>query len=224
MPDYQNGKIYKIVNNVNDKKYFGSTCQSLSKRIGDHRNKHSKCMSKNLEVDLKYCKIILVEKYPCECKYELEKRERFYIENFECVNKKVPGRTSKEYNQANKDKLKKYKKEWREANKDKIKEYREANKDKIKEYRDKNKDKIKQYYQINKEKTKEKKYKITCFHCLTQMRKDSYTKHLKVCKVITPHKEKKNWAEKITCFHCLKEMRKDSYNRHLKTCIVISTP
>jgi len=26
MPDYQNGKVYKIVNDVDDEEYVGSTC------------------------------------------------------------------------------------------------------------------------------------------------------------------------------------------------------
>ena len=90
--------------------------------------------------------IFLVENYPCNSKDELLSRERFYIENNECVNKCIPCRTRKEYIEANKDKIKEQTKEYREANKDKIKqmkaEYREANKDKIKEYYEKNKDKI----------------------------------------------------------------------------------
>ena len=96
MPDYSKGKIYRIVNNENDKVYYGSTTQLLSKRLHEHRKKHNDCMSKNLGVDLKECLIILVEQLECNNKQELLMRERFYIENNECVNKIKPIRTKEE--------------------------------------------------------------------------------------------------------------------------------
>ena len=37
MCDYENGKIYKIVNDVDDDIYIGSTTQPLCKRFGDHK-------------------------------------------------------------------------------------------------------------------------------------------------------------------------------------------
>ena len=43
---YKNSKIYRIVNNENDKVYYGSTCLPLHKRMYKHRNKHNICMSK----------------------------------------------------------------------------------------------------------------------------------------------------------------------------------
>jgi hypothetical protein len=90
----------------------------------------------------------------------LNKKEREYIDNLECVNKIIPTRTPKEYYEDNKDKMKEY----REDNKDKIKEvnkiYCENNKDKIKEtkkiYDDANKESKKNYRQNNKEKIAEK--------------------------------------------------------------------
>ena len=39
------------------------------------------------------CKIELVENYACNSKEELNAREGFYIQNNECVNKLVAGRT-----------------------------------------------------------------------------------------------------------------------------------
>ena len=135
MPDYSKGKIYKIVNDVNDKVYYGSTIQKLCVRMCGHRAKHSNCMSKNIGVDLKECKIILVENIICNSKEELLKRERWYIENNECVNKRIPGRTKKEYRQANKEKIAKKRKQYNEKNKAKMSE-------KSKKYREKNKVKI----------------------------------------------------------------------------------
>jgi hypothetical protein len=182
MPDYQNGKIYKIVNDKLGLTYYGSTTQILSQRMGGHiankkRFDTGKCNNvssfKLLDGNQK---IYLVEKYPCNDKNELERRERYYIETNECVNKRIPSRTqkehSKEYYIDNKDKFKQKNKDYRDKNKDIIKQYqkqyqkqyRDKNKDIIKQrkkqYRDKNKDKIKQYQKQycdkNKDKLKEK--------------------------------------------------------------------
>ena len=37
MVDYSKAKIYKICNDVDDEIYIGSTCQSLSQRMAEHR-------------------------------------------------------------------------------------------------------------------------------------------------------------------------------------------
>ena len=37
MPNYQEGKIYKIYNAVNDEIYIGSTTRKLSERMAEHR-------------------------------------------------------------------------------------------------------------------------------------------------------------------------------------------
>lgn len=107
MLKYQKGKIYKIVNNDNDLVYYGSTIQLLCNRMAQHR-KHLNCLSKNM--NLSNSKIILVENYPCNSKEELESRERFYIENNNCINKNKPNRTEEDL------------KKWFEDNKERIKE------------------------------------------------------------------------------------------------------
>jgi hypothetical protein len=173
MPDYQNGKIYKIVNDKLGLTYYGSTTQILSQRMGGHiankkRFDTGKCNNvssfKLLDGNQK---IYLVEKYPCNDKNELERRERYYIENNDCVNKCIPSRTNKEYRIDNKDKIKQYQKEYDKNNKDKkkeyMKEYQKDNKDKRKEYdkeyyidnKDKKKQYSKQYYIDNKDKINE---------------------------------------------------------------------
>lgn len=124
---YKNGKIYKLVNNYNDKIYYGSTCCPLSKRLHRHRNHKLKSVVGMVD-NLYDLKIILVENYPCETKEQLLMRERYYIDNFECVNKCVPITTKEENKQ--KDKLR------YENNKEHIlntgKIYREKNKEKRK--------------------------------------------------------------------------------------------
>jgi hypothetical protein len=173
MPDYKNGKIYKIVNDKLGLTYYGSTTQILSQRMGGHivakkRFDNGKCpnMTSFQLLDGNQ-KIYLVEKYPCNDKNELERRERYYIENNDCVNKCIPSRTNKEYRIDNKDKIKQYQKEYDKNNKDKkkeyMKEYQKDNKDKRKEYdkeyyidnKDKKKQYSKQYYIDNKDKINE---------------------------------------------------------------------
>ena len=38
MPDYSKGKIYKVLNNINDEIYVGSTVETLSVRMAKHRH------------------------------------------------------------------------------------------------------------------------------------------------------------------------------------------
>lgn len=96
MSKYQKGKIYKLVNDeMPDKIYFGSTTQDLKLRLQGHKSKSNKTTSKIL-FEKGNVKIILVEEYPCENRKQLEKKERNYIENNECINKVIPTRTQKE--------------------------------------------------------------------------------------------------------------------------------
>lgn len=105
MPNYQNGKIYKLISDHTNKIYIGSTqLNYLSSRMSQHRDYY-----KNYKIGkfsymtsfdiMEYgdTKIILLENYPCNSINELNARERYYIETMECVNKIIPGRTKKEY-------------------------------------------------------------------------------------------------------------------------------
>ena len=42
MPNYQNGKIYKLVNTEGTLTYIGSTCQTLARRKAKHHSNY-KC-------------------------------------------------------------------------------------------------------------------------------------------------------------------------------------
>ena len=183
MPDYSKGKIYHIYCNITGETYYGSTVNTLAKRIGQHRDEAKK---ENSKKNVASKSIInrgdydcsLIEKYECNNKQELHARERYWIENNECVNKKIPGRTKKEWYEANKDKNKKREKGYYEANKDKIserdREYRQNNKDKVVK-------KSKAYYENNKEKISEKKkmaQKLVC-ECGCELRRDSLHHHRK---------------------------------------------
>lgn len=134
MVNYQEAKIYKIINDeMEGLVYYGSTCNTFAKRLSTHK-KNRDCTSRVL---FEYGKpqMILVEKYPCNDKMELKQRERYYIENNECVNKCIPNRTQKEYKEDNKEQISLQKKEYYQDNREQFllqqKEYRENNKEQI---------------------------------------------------------------------------------------------
>lgn len=98
MINYQLAKIYKIVSNSHPEDvYYGSTCMPLSKRMTAHNYPPSKHACTSTKVIYHGdAEIVLVEDYPCDTKDELAQRERYYIENNNCVNKATPGLTAKE--------------------------------------------------------------------------------------------------------------------------------
>ena len=163
MPNYENGKIYKIHSFQIDKIYIGSTTQPLCKRFANHKFKFKKGgMEVTSKEILKYddVMITLIESYPCNNKNELEKRERYHIENNNCVNKYIPTRTGKEWYHDNKDKISQYyidnkdkRKQWEIANREKRNHQRRlsniTNKETIsksmKVYRQNNNEKLNQY-------------------------------------------------------------------------------
>ena len=186
------GYIYKIYDNTNGNVYYGSTKENyLSSRIANHRNHYKRYLEgkgnfvKSFDIlknnDYSYS---VVEKIEYNEKYELHQRERFYIENNECINKYIPNRTSKEFYHDNKDKIKQYREQNKDKIKQQIKEYYEKNKEQKKEYYEKNKDKIKeykeQYREQNKDKLKEQRQqKTNCPHCNKEMSKASISRHIK---------------------------------------------
>ena len=172
---YNDAKIYKIYSLIDDSIcYVGSTCnKKLCQRMAGHKSQYKRWKSnkcgKNTVYDifdqfgLENCIIELIENYPCNNKDELNKKEGGYIRQLNCINKRIEGRTQKEYYESNKDRLLEQKKEYYESNKDRLlehqKEYYESNKDRLlenaKEYYECNKDRIKEYYECNKDRIKE---------------------------------------------------------------------
>jgi len=157
MPDYQNGKIYKLYSPSKNIVYIGSTTQTLAQRLTKH-NYHYKIYNNDntkkyyssfFILDCEDYKIELLEEYACNNRQQLEKKEGEYIRNNECVNKHIAGRTNKEYYEDNADKIKEYYKQYFRDNIDKIKEYYANNanerKQKSKQYYIENADKIKEY-------------------------------------------------------------------------------
>ena len=167
---YKNGKIYTIrFINDNSLIYVGSTVQPLYKRFIGHKTDSKQPKNENIllyknmnETNINDWYIELFEDFPCDRKEQLSKREGEIIREIGTLNKRLEGRTQKEYKEANKDKIKEKDKKYREENKDKKKEYdKKRDKDKLleyaKEYFKNNKDKIKENYLNNKDQINEKR-------------------------------------------------------------------
>lgn len=110
MVNYQNGKIYTLKSPNCEKYYIGSTTQLLCKRkqkhITDSNKINCRYATSKIIVDAGDCFIQLLESFPCNTKEELLKREGELIRQYknELVNIRIEGRTSKEYNDDNKEK------------------------------------------------------------------------------------------------------------------------
>ena len=120
---YNNAKVYRIICNETGLQYIGSTCKTLSARLSEHKSDYKRYLDgrKNYVTSYKILEndnfdIVLLENLVnCKSKDELHQKERYYIDNMECVNKVIPGRTKKEYMkkhyQENKEQYKEYNKE-----------------------------------------------------------------------------------------------------------------
>ncbi len=167
--DYANGKIYKLVNNVDAEFYVGSTTSTLSRRLHFHKhhqvkNKKTRVYQHLDEIGWDNVDIVLVENYPCESKIELHQRERYWIETLKSsLNMAIPTRTHKEWLEVNKEHVKDYKKKYNTDNAEAVKQYRKKRYDEnhermleeAKRYREANKERRKAYMKEYREKNKE---------------------------------------------------------------------
>ena len=162
--NYKQGKIYKIVDNTSDKIYIGSTCEpTLARRLEGHVSHHKSYLrgaSKQYTTSYQILEnndyeIILIESYPCKSKDQLHARERYHIENNECVNQVIPTQTDKEYRAKHAEKIEQY----RVSKAEKMREYQ-------RKYREQNQDKFKQYHQKHLRKLMdervEQQYQLCC--------------------------------------------------------------
>lgn len=183
MPNYANGKIYTIrFNNSNDI-YIGSTTQSLAVRFGEHKKDKtslSYLIINKYNGDWSNCYYELYENYICNNREELNKKEGEIIRlfrnnnNYNCINNKLAGRTSKEHYIECKDTIL-----------ERFKLYYIDNKDILKKNH-------KEYYEDNKEILLEKykeKYICDCGSCLRikdKARHEKTKKHQEYIKSIAP--------------------------------------
>jgi hypothetical protein len=189
MPDYQNSRIYKIINLETNECYIGSTTLALSQRLAQHVGNYKRYLNgkygyttsfKIIEQD--DYDIVLIEKFPCNSKEELHARESHYTQTIQCVNKiknqglyNALGKIdySKQYYINNKEHIqehkKQYSKQYNYQHKEQSKQFYIENKEEIKEqhkqYREQHKNEIKQRREQNKDEIKEKrgkKYDCLC--------------------------------------------------------------
>ena len=240
--------IYKITNDTTDLVYYGSTTDSLNTRFRNHKNDNrlNHTLTSKQIFESGEAKIELVECFEYESKEKLLWRERYYIENFPCVNITIPIRTEeelkiykKEHYQENKNKIIEKQKIYNEENKEKIykqkKVYREANSKDIKkkkkiyssrpEIKIKESERGRKWREENKDYIKKKKAeKKECVACKKMVSSNHMSRHKReACKGVvfvmkTP--ESNNLANRIKepCPKCGKLLNKSSITRHLKTC------
>ena len=170
--DFSKGKIYCIRNNIHDDIYIGSTCQSLSQRMAQHRLDKRRERNQNRFIyklmnevdDDSMFYIELMEEYPCQNKDQLRKREGELIRELEPkLNMQVECRTSQEYREFYKEFYTEYNRRYYQENKEYYSECNKKNYEKRKDeinqhrkvYRENNRDKIhqkqKEWYDNNKE-------------------------------------------------------------------------
>ena len=222
MPNYNNGKIYKIIDSENKVIYIGSTVEKLCRRYSTHQHKAIGN------------KIILIENCPCNSREELVKKEQEIIEQYDNLLNKFRAYRSEEdntedmkisrkkYYENNKDEILEKAKVYRENNKEKISEnhkvYYEKNKEYHKEYRkvynENNKEKIsenkKVYYENNKEKISENK------KVYNENNKDKILEKAKVYREKNKDKILEKAKVKVLCV-CGCEIRKSNITTHIKT-------
>ena len=178
---YTNGRIYKVLNTIDDDIYVGSTCQSLSKRMALHRSDAKKnkqntpFFMKMREHGVEHFYIELIEEFKCDTIEQLRQREGHYIREMGTLNKAIAGRSKKEYREENAEYLKEKKKEYIHDNIEKVREWTKAyqakNYDRLQEYRKERYEQkresllndFKMYRTKNRETINEKRrIKITC--------------------------------------------------------------
>ena len=77
---YQNGKIYKIINDVDNLIYVGSTIKSLNIRFSEHKYDAKRSPERKLykhfaKLGIRHFEIKLIKNYPCNNRTELDIEE-----------------------------------------------------------------------------------------------------------------------------------------------------
>jgi hypothetical protein len=143
MPDYSNGKIYKIVCNITGDIYIGSTCEPiLARRLSQHVSTYKRYLNGKYHyvtsfkiIEQNNYDIVLIELFPCDSKDQLHARESHYTQNMQCVNKiKNQGllielgriEYDKQYTFDHKENIREQRKQYYKANIDHIKNHNNA--------------------------------------------------------------------------------------------------
>ena len=191
---------YCLVCNITGEKYYGSSTTTLEVRLSKHKGKSNTCVSKQIISRGNY-DIFQLGEY--ETELEAKMKEKWYINNKNCINKNNVCLTDEERKEYGKERHKQYYENNREEINERNKQYREKNKEQIrekrKEYREQNKEQIseaakkrrennvakfiekeRKYYRINKDKINEKKReRVKCEICGKELNKHGLTRHKK---------------------------------------------
>jgi hypothetical protein len=169
MPDYKNGKLYKL--QCDDGYYYiGSTCNELRFRLYGHKTDSKDENSKKYQhintIGWDRVRIVLVEDCPCENKQQLVRKEDMLIRSCEkdplCLNSRRESHNRQEYYQENREHILENKKEYQQTHSQQIKERKSI------------------YYQEHKEEIKQKdkdRYKQQKEHII-QQKKEYYKQHI----------------------------------------------
>lgn len=125
------GRVYCLRSHQTTDVYVGSTKRTLSCRMATHRSAYKEWIISNKKYITSYeilkytdCYIELIEQDKFGSKQEMQKREGHFIREMECVNKKIEGRSKKEWTKDNTERIaerqKKYNIKKAEQNKEKI--------------------------------------------------------------------------------------------------------
>ena len=118
MPNYSNGKIYKLSSPKTDMIYIGSTTMNLNRRLSVHKSM-CKRYENGIGQYLSACKIYAVDKnpnieliqlFPCLNRKQLDKQEGIVIQKHKakCCNHNIPSRSQKDYQLLNKASIRAY--------------------------------------------------------------------------------------------------------------------
>jgi hypothetical protein len=123
-------------------------------------------------------KIILIEEYGCENKEQLERRERYWIDELQPnLNTRIPTRTDQEWRSQNKQYIKDFNRKYYQDNKEQLRQQQ-------KEYVAKNKEQLDEYQAVYRKQSfdkikKQKSKSWTCDNCGITIKWASHWKHLK---------------------------------------------
>lgn len=175
------GRVYKIVDQLSNDVYVGSTFNRLKARFNEHCKSNSSSVIGKLihEHGKSRYSIILIKEYQVADKRNLEAYEQLWMNKTKCINKKSSFCIRKLYNIANKEQLNQKHREYYEANKyelaEKHREYYEVNKEQISQ-------RAREYYEVNKEQINQKRsQKIDC-ECGGKYTLDHRSRHMKTKK------------------------------------------
>jgi len=178
---YNHGKIYKLVDSSGFY-YVGSTCNSLSKRLSEHKATSKRDSNRKVYKQITNWNdiiIVLIVEVNVVNKEQLLRAENEYIDRNDpfCLNSRKALTTEEE--------LQQYRQNYYKENKEQIQQHHINHKEEIQQktkiYYNKHKQEIQQYKQqyrnVNKEKIKIKRSQLIKCICGLEITKDNFKRH-----------------------------------------------